>query len=249
MALSLAACGGDDDNATHNATTDTGLTEDAAAAADAGGEDVADETGEDASTGEDAAACSPEDVAAAQVAQNATVNDGAVSFGADGDVQTATVEAASGGVQNAAGESFIYVDLDAAAKLELSDAEAFEDDVWDLAFRRTVIRLNSADSGPGNWMVSRIDKGWAEATQPPGTDAEWAQDDFVTDACELVTEGRDTIKTGFGTWYEYDPSTHSVSVPESTTWAMYNMSTHAVVKFGIDAYADGTYDIRWGGFE
>ncbi|MFW5967186.1 MAG: HmuY family protein [Persicimonas sp.] len=191
--------------------------------------------------------CDPEEVAADQVAENATVNDGSVSFDSDGEVQMATIDASSGGVEEAADHSFIYLDLQEGEELELSDEEAFGDADWTIGVRRAVIRLNSGDSGPGPWMVTRIDENWEEA-ETPGRDADWREDDYVTEDCEVVTEGRDTIRTGFGIWYDYDSETHEVSVPESTTWALYNSSTHQVIKFGIDSYDDATYEIRWGEF-
>lgn len=244
MVLCLVACGGGDGS---EQTADTAIEQQDAALADAGGQDIGHDAQADAGSEPDAEACSPEQVAAAEIAVNTGVNSGEVTFGGDADVQTASIDASSGGVQNAPGESFVYIDLDTASKLEISDEDAFENDEWDVALRRTVIRLNSADSGPGSWMVTRIDAGW-DAAAAPGRDAQWSQDDFVTDDCELVTEGRETIKTGFGLWYDYDPQTHSVAVPASTTWGLYNMSTHAVVKFGIESYQDGSYDIRWGAF-
>ncbi len=245
VTLAFVACGGGESN---NDTTDTGLTD------DAGTEDVSTEDiggGEDTDGDEDAggadAACTPEEVAAEQVAVNTSVNDGSVTFGTDGDVQTATIDAASGGTQNAANESFIYIDLDNGQKLELSDEEAFEDTDWDLAFRRTVIRLNGADSGPGAWMAARVDADWETATPPSASGGAWGEDDFVSDTCEVLTGAGDRgLATAFDGWYSYDPSTHQVSAPEETTWFLYEAMTHAVLKLSIDSYSDATYEIRWG---
>jgi hypothetical protein len=255
--LIFAACGGEDEP---NETADTGIDEQDTAIADVSDQDTAldNDAGSDAGpdtsedVGEDtgdAASCSPEEVAAEQVAVNTGVNDGAVAFSADGDVQTASIDASSGGAQAAATASFIYIDLDNAEKLELSDEAAFTNADWDLAFRRTEIRLNSADSGPGSWMVASIDAAWDDAASP-GMNANWLQDDFVTDDCDVLTGAGDRgLATAFDGWYAYDMTTHEVSAPEATTWALYSTTTHAVVKFGVDTYADGAYEIRWGSFE
>lgn len=210
---------------------------------DTGSADVEDDVEED--TGTD---CEPEVVAAEHVAVNDTFNDGAVSVETQDGVHTVTLDASSGGVAEASSQSFVYIDFDAPEKLELSDAEAFEDDAWDIAFRRTEIRINGGDSGPGNWLLSDMDSSWDDATQPPGQDAEWVTDDFVDDACNVETTQRGAIVTAFGQWYDYNPQTHEVSAPDNATWALYNTGTHSAVKFGIASYASGQYEVRIGGF-
>lgn len=246
--VALVSCGaGEEDN---NDTVDAGS--DATHAMDAGGEDAladsngdATETDADADTGD---SCDAQQVAAEQVAVNDSVNAGDVTVATQDGVDTLTIDASSGGIAEAAQHSFVYLDLDTPEKLALSDVEAFEDDTWDIAVRRTSIRINGGDSGPGNWLLTTIDNGWADATQP-GRDAEWNTDDFVTESCELEQTQRGSIITAFGQWYDYDPQTHVVSAPENTTWALYNTSTHNVVKLGIASYDSGTYDIRIGQFE
>jgi hypothetical protein len=248
----LGACGPADETGdeTADAGSDTTQSADTTAddtTADSGvGDATETDAGEDTQSDADDT-CNPDALAAEQVAVNESVNDGEVSVANENGVQTVTLDASSGGVSEAAQQSFIYIDLDEPGKLALSDADAFEDTTWDIAVRRTVIRINGGDSGPGNWLLTAIDDGWSDASMP-GRDAEWSTDNFVTDSCELVQTERGSIITAFGQWYDYNPQTHEVSAPENTTWALYNSSTHSVIKLGIAAYDSATYDIRIGSF-
>jgi plastocyanin len=115
----------------------------------------------------------------------------------------------------------------------------------DIAFKRSTIRINGGNSGPGVWLATRVDETTFEAlVSPPGRDAVWTTDTFIDETCELLTEGRDTPVTAFGIWYNYDPATHTVSPPEATTWVLYNRTTHAVMKIGIDSWESGVFTIR-----
>jgi|GEM_PF-2075560 len=156
------------------------------------------------------------------------------------------LDAALGGAAAASEASFLYVDLENGELLELSDAEAFTDDRWDIAFKRTEIRINSEDSGPGSWILADVEAESFEAAAPPSPqEGMWRGDDFVSETCEVATFGRGTIETAFGQWYDYDPSTHMVSAPEGKVYFLYDAATHAVIKLQIESYADAIYTLRW----
>ncbi len=147
---------------------------------------------------------------------------------------------------NAASSSFVYVDLDNQEMLDLSDVDAFTDDQWEIALKRTEIRINSADSGPRSLLLGKTEAAdFAQAMPPSPQGGDWVSDDFVTDACEVVTFGRGSLQTAFGQWYDYNPMTHTVSAPENTVYFLYDSVTHAVIKFQITSYADGVYSMRW----
>jgi hypothetical protein len=243
LSLSLVGCGSSEGPGPDvNGEGDTDVQADTSA-------DTFEDAGhDDSGTRDGGGECDPKEVAAERVAQNDTVNEGAVDFGSSGEVKTATIDARSGGVAEAQNHSFIYLDLDASKKLQLTDVEAFDNDTWDIAFRRTKIRLNSADSGPGPWLVSKMTGAWEDVTEPPSQGAEWSQDDFVDDECNVQTGPRSGIQTAFGQWYDYNPETHTVSAPDEVVWALYNASSHQAVKFQITAYTDATYEVRWTNF-
>ncbi|AWV91235.1 heme-binding HmuY-like protein [Bradymonas sediminis] len=251
--VGFVACS--DDDANENNQTDTGVeTPDAGDHNDAlGGDDtVEDDTVEDDTV--TAGNCEPGSddraaVAREQVAKNEGVNAGEVTFASDADLQSASIDAASGGPAQAATTSYVYVDLDTAEKLELSDVDAFEDTAWDIAFNRAMIRVNSGDSGPSRWMVARVDAGFDEAAPPSPQDTSWKTDTFIADDCEVLTEGMGTLTTAFGVWFDYDMSTHTTAVPENTTWVLYNMESHAIYKFGVNTYDSGAYEVQWAPIE
>jgi plastocyanin len=173
------------------------------------------------------------------------VTTGTVVATVDGDVTTLVIDASAGGTIGAASNPYIYVDLADAAAVAISDVDAITSADWDIAFKRSTIRINGGNSGPGVWLATRVDETTFEAlVSPPGRDAVWTTDTFIDETCELLTEGRDTPVTAFGIWYNYDPATHTVSPPEATTWVLYNRTTHAVMKIGIDSWESGVFTIR-----
>src|SRR5690554_2364895 len=260
--VGLVACSDDDNETTNNQpesdvtsadTDDEGNAdvtedEDTADQEDATEDDTAQEDGDiveaTCESGSDARVA----LARETVGQNEGVNAGEVTFTAEDDATIATIDAASGGNAQMATESYIYLDVDTNEKLEISDADAFENADWDIAIKRTMIRINSKDSGPGGWMVARVDAGWDAAAPPASTDPAWKMDSFIADDCELVVEGQGTISTGFGIWYDYDMSTHTFTVPEDTTWILYNMQSHTVLKLEVQSLEDMIYTVRYAPF-
>ena len=115
------------------------------------------------------AACGPEveeqppeacdqDAAIAERFGSATSTASATAdFTQDEGVNRVTLDASLGGTASAAQSSYAYLDLETATLLELSDAEALTDSTWDLAFNRSLVRLNSGDSGPAKLSLKRVD--------------------------------------------------------------------------------------------
>lgn len=208
--------------------------------------DVADE--DDTDTSETCVAAEAAEEALAPV--DAVAEHSAVFETTDG-VTTGTLDAFAGGLPNAATNPWVYLDLQTGAVLDITDVEALSSDQWDLAFKRTEIRLNGGDSGPGAWFAARIDDTTWESAPRPGRDAEYVNDDFVDDeTCELNTFGRGSLLTAFGQWYDYDLETRVISAPDDTVYALYTMSDHSVWRFQIQGYdrETATYTLRWSRF-
>lgn len=239
LVMSLSACGGSEEGPLDR--SDTGQR------VDAGSSKMDSGTVGDAGVDKhvDTGPCEPEELARRKVAVNDTVNDGAVTVMEESGIASASIDAASGGVAMASEESFVYLDLDAGAKLQLTDVQAYENEEWDIGFRRTKIRLNGADSGPGAWQAASTGSDWEGATNPPGADAEWFRDDFVDEHCEVTTGPRGKVEFGFAQWYDYDSLSHGVSVPDQAVWALRDTRRDRVVKFEIESYTDATYEVRW----
>lgn len=175
-----------------------------------------------------------------------SVSTGTVEATTANGVTIANIDASAGGSAGAATNPWIYVSLADAAQVSITDVESFTSAAWDLGFKRSSIRLNSGDSGPGPWMVARADElPWADAIAPPGRDAEWKTDDFVADDCTLITEGRGTPATAFSIWYDYNPETHAVTPTEDVVFFLYRMDTHTVYRLQITGWSSGLYTVQW----
>ncbi|MFB6350546.1 MAG: HmuY family protein [Bradymonadaceae bacterium] len=223
LSVACAACGGAGDEShspERSVSADTDLVTDAGT-----------ETTEVAPSNE----CDPRAVARRKVGAIETTADGSVDVEKSSGVYAGSVEATAGGEGNADDSSYLYVDLATGERLELSDAEAFENERWDLAFKRTDIRVNSADSGPGAWYLIEVDRDWEQLDEPPRRDADWEWNDFVADDCSVKTVGDGALKTAFGQWSDEEPA----------VWALYQFTSHTTLKFEIQSYTDGTYQVRW----
>ncbi len=217
---------------------DAGSAEDVSADADAG--DAPDED-----TGPDDDGCDPETVLTEFYGTHDTPAVATATFSTLDEGYEMVVDASLGGRTEAGMSSYVYIDLGTQAMVELSDVEARNDVEWDLAFNRSFIRINGADSGPGNLMLARLDgTTWEEAEPPPPGDA-WREDEFLSEDCDLATFGFGWPETAFAQWYDYDPVHHTLSPPEDTVYYLYDSVTHQTTKLDIVGYDGGTYTIRW----
>lgn len=138
------------------------------------------------------------------------VSTGAVTVTTAGDVTSGTIDATAGGVDNAADNSYIYVDLRAGTKVAINDLEARMSTNWDIALKRFSLRTNSGDSGPGNRELVVVQAvTLADVASAPTSG--YASDDFVTDDCMLDSLLIGEPRSAFGEWYDYDQMTHVVT--------------------------------------
>ena len=262
--LGLAACGGDEPTPQekpptadmsgdlgaptpdHGEQPDQSTPEpDMAKAPDAGREDMssaADQGGQP----DQGQPCDPKAEAAKRLGVHEGVAQATMSAQALDDGSTRVViDAGVGGPQGAATSSFVYVSLGQGVRHELSDKQALTSPEWQLGLKRTELRINSADSGPGQWMLSHAEGTSWEQARPPAPGPGWRLDEFISDTCEVKTFGRGTIETAFGQWYDYDPQTHSVSAPAGVIYFLYHAQTHEALKLQIEGYEAGVYTLRW----
>lgn len=189
--------------------------------------------------------CDEAATAAALVAVNEDISAGLVTTAGQGEL-TATVDASAGGAAMAAGRSFLYLDLTTGQPVALSDKDAFTANTWHIGLKRSELRINSADSGPGALLLARVDGADWDTAQPPNpAGGGWLSDDFVSDTCQVATFGQGAIQTAFGQWYDYDMTNHTLSVPEDTVFFLYDATTHAAFKLQITGYDSGIYTLRW----
>lgn len=169
-----------------------------------------------------------------------------VARGVDG-VFTASLDASLGGPAKAAESAYIYLELEDGELLSLGDREAREESVdWDIAIKRSVIRVNSADSGPGEIVViEQTDADFMQAQPPADDDSGWLEDDIVSETCEVNVHALDFLKTAFGQWYDYDFDTHEVSVREDVVHFVRDRASGEQYAFQILTYDEGAYTFRW----
>ncbi|MBP8808204.1 MAG: hypothetical protein KBG48_10725 [Kofleriaceae bacterium] len=147
---------------------------------------------------------------------------GAVTTTLAGAVTTATLDATAGGTAAAPDNPYLYLDLLAGARVEVSDLEAATSTAWHVALKRASVKLNGGDSGPGAVAAARVAAAsLAEVTAAPTT---FASDDWASADCALVTTPGGEPATAMGDWYDYDPATHRLT-PKAEVW---------VVRLGAD---------------
>jgi hypothetical protein len=167
---------------------------------------------------------------------------------ADG-VTTLEVEASAGGSMSAStGLPFIYVDLAAGEKVELDDISAHASTDWDLAFKRTAIRTNGADSGAGDVSVAKIaNTTFGDVTAAPS--GGWEQDVSFDESCEPVTDLIGILKTAFNylnpssnssSWYEYP----GVKPIEGDIYIVDVPGKSKTYKMQIEAWDNGVYTLK-----
>lgn len=164
--------------------------------------------------------------------------------------QVAVIDATAGGPPNAADRPYIYVSLSGSSieKVALSDVDARRNVLWDLAFKRAVIRSNSGDSGPGDVRVAVVGaSSLDDVTELPAAD-QFREDDWVSDDCEYNAGQIGEPATAIGTWYDYDVDTNRLA-PSEVVYVLERPDGSAV-KLAIRSYYDdegtsGHYEIAW----
>ncbi len=260
----LAACGGDGSDATPDASSaDTSSDAAVDTASDGGSDATADAGGDDVTTigdigrpdGTSDEPCDQDFLREAwPLNRTLAVGDG-VEVTEDGGVYTAVIDASAGGTQAARGNAFVYLDLDGAAQVEISDVESLEDGDWELGFRRSAIRLNSSYSGPASLEMTRLtDTSLDAVTEVPDDSADWQVDDTYSRTCELRYDPIGTPvtamnllngdnPTGSESWYEYGPD--GVSPAEGDVYVVRDTLSARAWKFEIVSWVTGVYTIRF----
>ncbi len=121
----------------------------------------------------------------------------------DSDADTDTYPVYETTVDASGDTDWVYLDLNTRAVLDVADPSTNQD--WDMAFRRYTILVNGGISGPGGVTAAGFETHWANFDEH----TQCVPHDMVTD--EADTNGDGLPEYAFGTWYDYDFSTHEVS--------------------------------------
>lgn len=218
--------------------------------------------GDDLSLPDSGDDCDEQAVVTREWPLHSKVSAGAVMVTSANGVFTATIDAAAGGSMQARNNAFVYLDLDnGGAKVAVTDIDAFADTSWELAFRRTALRSNSGDSGPGAVLLAKELETTFDAVTaaPPLDDASaWKTDTTLDEQCmvQLDPIGVPMAAVNFlnlfnpsgsRSWYQYAGGGGAGGV-EPTPGDIYfvkSATSNTVYKLEIQSWVSGVYTIRW----
>lgn len=239
VSLTFAGCSDDDDN---NPTTDTGGTVDQGLYPDLG---LPPDLGEkEPCESEWVDAINPQD----------KVSTGAVSNTEADGVNTLKVDASAGGMNAAAQNPFVYISFGDGSKVEITDTESKDSLAWDLALKRSTLRVNGGDSGTGQGAVAALTGTTLEALTSAPADNSFITDDFLDESCNILRDPINNIRTALNgestlaLWYDYDMGSAQTVQPKDQVYVL-KRADGSLVKFVIDSYYEGTasaqFTIRW----
>jgi hypothetical protein len=180
---------------------------------------------------------------------------------------TQSIDATAGGVGAPAGDpnnKYTYVNLGTGSVVALSDADAATSSDWDIAFKRSLVKLNGGLSGPkgvvGYYTGNNSDA--YDANQTPilswfqAATAETELPDF-----EAVTAAQIPADTEFradklvpavkgdgtndGWWFYHGAPTFAVTAVASNWWVLKSSAGNSYAKLHVaDLVRDGTASVR-----
>jgi hypothetical protein len=165
---------------------------------------------------------------------------------------------------------YTYLSLATGAVVDFSDADAATSSDWDIAFKRSLVKLNGGLSGPKG-VVGYYTGNNAEAYGPDGSDADAKPDPILSwfqaataemelPEFEAVTSAQIPSDTEFkadklvraikgdGTsdgWWLYDPTTHVVTAASANWWVSRLSTNNSYAKFHVaDLVRDSAAGVR-----
>ena len=147
--------------------------------------------------------------------------------------------------------SFVYFDLETLSEVSLTEEEAATNTVWDVAFKRSGIYLNAANSeAPVSAFFTGNNADFIDSEGKPVVDSfinatpESELDDFtaVTTA-DIPAEAdmfvADVTSNIIASWYNYNATTHQVSAAEDKYFVVYSDDT--LSKFSVSGFTQAGF--------
>jgi hypothetical protein len=157
-----------------------------------------------------------------------------LSEGSQG-AKTIYVDATAGGVQMQAMNPRLYLSLETAKRVDVTDRTAATSAAWDLAIKRPILFTNGGDGGSGQGgAVFLADRDFASVTTSDVASAMFARESFFEADCTPKLDQTNAVRTTFSDWYDYDPSSNGVS-PKAGTWLIRGGSGK-VYKFRVISF-------------
>ncbi len=125
-----------------------------------------------------------------------------------GDERTLYIDASVGGIDGQDTQPWIYVALATGKAVAVTDLEAFDSTAWDLAFKRSLLRTNSGDGGPGNGGAIRIALAWDKVDSATLGNKTLPIEEWFDAECAIKKDATNNLVTTFSDWSQYDEATH-----------------------------------------
>jgi hypothetical protein len=135
-----------------------------------------------------------------------------------GTTRTLYVDASAGGSQGAGQNPRVYLNLETATRVDVTDKSAGGSTGWDLALKRPILFVNGGDGGPGKGgAVFHLNKAFEQVTAADATGTTAEQ--FFDQDCNAKLDPTGAPKTSFDGWYDYDQGTNTLT-PKPGTWVV-----------------------------
>jgi HmuY protein len=125
--------------------------------------------------------------------------------------RTLYIDASVGGLNGQDTHPWVYVTLADGQAVAVTDLAALRSTAWDLAFKRSVVRTNGGDSGPGLGGAIRIALPWDEVDRTTLGTKMLPRESWFDADCMLGLDASMNLITTFSGWSEYDEAHHVVS--------------------------------------
>lgn len=140
------------------------------------------------------------------------VSTAAVSVLSEADEErTLYIDASVGGLDGQDTHPWVYIDLATGKAVAVTDLEALSSQAWDLAFKRSVVRTNSGDSGPGEGGAIRIALPWDAVDASTLGNKVLPTESWFDADCMLELDASQNLVTTFSGWSKYDEANHVLS--------------------------------------
>jgi hypothetical protein len=132
----------------------------------------------------------------------------------DADERTLFIDASVGGLNGQDTHPWVYVALATGQAVAVTDLEALSSTAWDLAFKRSVVRTNGGDSGPGLGGAIRIALPWDKVTRATLGNKALPTEAWFDADCMLTLDSAQNLVTTFSGWSVYDEANHVLSAAD-----------------------------------
>ena len=132
----------------------------------------------------------------------------------DADERTLFIDASVGGLNGQDTHPWVYIALATGQAVAVTDLQALSSTAWDLAFKRSVVRTNGGDSGPGLGGAIRIALGWDKVTSATLGNKALPTEAWFDADCMLSLDAAQNLITTCSGWSEYDEANHVLSAAD-----------------------------------